>query len=218
MKHSVLIISLMIFISFTQAQTIGINDMFIIPAEPNTEDLVELVVYAVLPLAPCQLDTDETIVVEMDNDIKVITQYWTGFFASLCITADTIQLGYFSDGNYHLTCNYEFGVYTDTDSLTFTIGTPTNIGGNEIVENAIRLYPNPTNDMVTVTMEHASPYEVDIEIYDALGKLVANPNLVYKTFGEQTVSLNVSHLSKGLYLMKISVGDKNTTTKRFIKQ
>jgi len=218
MKHISLLILLIMFSSSTYGQTLGIHDMYIIPSEPTAEDNIQLVIHAVLPMLPCQLVVDDTEVVIMDNEIKVITQYWTGFFTSFCLSIDTIELGYFGDGHYHLTCNYDHKVYTDSDSLTFTVGTPTNIGVNENGENGIHLYPNPAIESISIKMDVSVPSDVSMKIYDTHGKLVSNPNLGYKAHGEHTIPINVSNLSNGLYLMKISAGENFTITKRFMKQ
>ena len=51
-----------------------------------------------------------------------------------------------------------------------------------------------------------------IEIYDAMGKLVIKDNLI-----TELSSINVNHLSTGIYSVKIKT-DKGFITKRIIKE
>lgn len=93
------------------------------------------------------------------------------------------------------------------------------IGGIDDIENPldINLYPNPTNENINITLSLSESTNTILEIYDAQGKLVATPNLGNKAQGEHNLSINVSNLQSGLYLLKIIAGE-NTVTKRFIKQ
>lgn len=68
------------------------------------------------------------------------------------------------------------------------------------------VYPNPTNGMVYIQ----STSSIDkIEVYDALGKLVASKLL--------TNQINFESMSTGIYIMKI-YSNKNIINKRVIKQ
>lgn len=81
----------------------------------------------------------------------------------------------------------------------------------------INLFPNPVSDIINLTMNFENASDAQLEIFDAQGKIIASPNLGHKAQGKHTVSVNVSNLSNGLYLLKISSG-QSTITKRFIKQ
>jgi hypothetical protein len=69
----------------------------------------------------------------------------------------------------------------------------------------LSLYPNPVKN--TATISAAETIEM-ARIYDLTGKMVkqANPN-------KSNFSLNVSNLSKGVYLVKLNAGNKENTTK-----
>lgn len=74
----------------------------------------------------------------------------------------------------------------------------------------MNIYPNPTSDILNIK----TASEIDsIEIYDLLGKRV-------KTFTESNINNNtidISQLSKGMYLAKIS-SDGKTSTYRIVKE
>jgi hypothetical protein len=58
--------------------------------------------------------------------------------------------------------------------------------------------------------------EVSLEILDATGRVVASHNLGNLPNGFQSITLNVSNLSNGLYLCNIKAGETKIS-KRIIK-
>ncbi len=85
-------------------------------------------------------------------------------------------------------------------------------GIEEIENNTISIYPNPTNGLLNVSIINKTSDMNLIEIYDSMGKLVVKENLV-----NDLSSINVNHLSNGIYFIKIKT-DKEFITKRIIKQ
>lgn len=73
--------------------------------------------------------------------------------------------------------------------------------------------PNPTNALLNINSGKLINSNVNIEVIDALGKVLISED--YKEFNQ--ASINVSALSSGIYFVKITSGD-NTTTKKFIKE
>lgn len=84
-------------------------------------------------------------------------------------------------------------------------------------ENNVIIYPNPTNEILNVSLEFQNSSNTTLFIYDTQGKLIANPNLGIKNKGEQNFTINISNLPKGMYLLKI-VSENNSITKKFIKE
>ena len=75
--------------------------------------------------------------------------------------------------------------------------------------DTIKMYPNPSNGN-TVTI--LSNQDISAEVYDILGKKVKMQNIT-----SSQNKLNISGLSKGIYLVKFN-SDKGSTTKKLIKQ
>lgn len=74
---------------------------------------------------------------------------------------------------------------------------------NEFVLNNIKLYPNPSNTLVNIVSNET----IDkLELYDLLGK-----TLVSKS--RNTHSIDVSTLSKGIYILKLYSGSKSVVKK-----
>jgi hypothetical protein len=79
---------------------------------------------------------------------------------------------------------------------------------NEITQNNLHVFPNPTTDKITIeSMETIQ----QIEIYNVLGEKVG-----HKASTSNTVELSLANLEKGIYLIKI-VSEKGNFTKQIIK-
>ncbi len=79
---------------------------------------------------------------------------------------------------------------------------------------AIKLYPNPANNQVTVSFESEASLDVPIQIFDVNGRLVANNNTMTQA-GENKVSLDLANLPNGNYLVRITA-NTFTTTKQLV--
>ncbi|EDP71579.1 hypothetical protein FBALC1_03807 [Flavobacteriales bacterium ALC-1] len=76
------------------------------------------------------------------------------------------------------------------------------------------LYPNPTNDRVNITYNGNEALDINIQVYDMLGKEVYN----IKLSTQEDMSLDVSNLENGTYFMNIiDIVSGNNTVKRVIK-
>ena len=84
-----------------------------------------------------------------------------------------------------------------------------------IVEN-LSLYPNPAHDKLTVNFTAAEAKTYAINLYNGVGEQV----LVSKThfdIGENTTTLDVSHLPRGFYVVKVQNGGQNLAQKVIIE-
>jgi hypothetical protein len=76
-------------------------------------------------------------------------------------------------------------------------------------KKSFSVYPNPTNiGSVSVVSKQSSNVNLNIAVYDVLGKQVINRIMTSET-------LNVSSLNTGVYIMKITQG-KATSTKKLV--
>jgi len=89
--------------------------------------------------------------------------------------------------------------------------TPTAI---ENVANDISLavFPNPSSNNLTVTFDVRENENVNVQIFDLTGSLVKQV-LNNNTQGKQTVNADLSSLSNGAYLLKVTAGDFVSTKK-----
>jgi hypothetical protein len=88
----------------------------------------------------------------------------------------------------------------------------TSVKDNNVEEFNYLLFPNPSNNSINLKMLSHST-EITTTIYDISGKQIK----CIRTLNPTSISLNISDLDGGLYLIKITDG-KNSRTKRFVKQ
>lgn len=75
-------------------------------------------------------------------------------------------------------------------------------------DETIKVYPNPTKDQITISITKPTT-DLTIEIYDQTGRKLHNQTID----NNQTISL--SHLTKGVYTLKI-ITDNNTCSQQII--
>ncbi len=86
---------------------------------------------------------------------------------------------------------------------------------NEI--SSLKIWPNPTNDIINISFDpDQSGAEAHISIYDLSGREIIHKEykILHATFTKQ---INVSSLSKGIYLATIKYGNHSHTKKLIIK-
>ena len=84
----------------------------------------------------------------------------------------------------------------------------TDLGTEAFDKNVISLYPNPTSSVLNIKADDSitnQPYAIS----DALGKIVLKGKL-----NEGDTAINVEHLSKGIYYIKMA----NNNVSKFIKE
>jgi len=76
-------------------------------------------------------------------------------------------------------------------------------------------YPNPVTDKLEITTDNASGLNVNIDILNGQGQAVVKRKI---NGAAQTVQLNVSSLSTGVYFMRITSTDGSVYMQKFVKQ
>jgi hypothetical protein len=103
----------------------------------------------------------------------------------------------------------EYVVYTDKNLNKTTInnGGGTSIGQVEM-KNNVKVYPNPAVQNVTVNIDFKNSSNLELAIYDLVGKKVyeyQNKNQYF--YGEQKFELNLNNLPKGMYIIEVINAD-----------
>jgi len=148
----------------------------------------------------------------------------SGAAISYTVSGDTISFSaepsgavsydwYFGDGDSTMTTDPSHEYYHSQNylvSLTVTTSNdcslytsviipfkPVNNGVDNITDNSINIYPNPTDDIL-----HISPLNeaADISVYDLAGKKIIDQNVEEGT----NISLNFKEISSGIYILRIS--------------
>ena len=90
--------------------------------------------------------------------------------------------------------------------------TPTGVQDNNIQKDEIKVYPNPVTDKLDVSISSNVAESTKVIIYDQSGRIIQSFEKAYD--GSTPVTINVSSLSGGFYLLSVK-NSHFTSTKRF---
>ncbi|GAA4291486.1 T9SS type A sorting domain-containing protein [Aestuariibaculum suncheonense] len=125
-------------------------------------------------------------------------------FSSLILTGEgsSFEHTFVSIGTNPYVC----GVHP---SMGGTITVEQALSNEEFSIKSISLSPNPAKDFLTLNIPNSVNLKT-VSIYNILGKEIINTSYLGN-------KINISNLTSGMYLLKLSTTDSNIT-KRFIKQ
>ncbi len=104
------------------------------------------------------------------------------------------------------------GIAVPVDSfVTNVFFIPLNsVGGGELTDNLFNLHPNPVNDQLQLYVRDPELVEY-VRIYAFTGQMVSN--IAFQKSG----FINVSHLSRGIYILEVNLNGK-MIRRKFLKQ
>ncbi len=103
-------------------------------------------------------------------------------------------------------CSNEPGMQLLNDTFDSSASTPAPLSVESFTFQDLKVYPNPTSDVINIT---ATQTIDKVEIYDILGKLVLKTST--------TNQIKISQLTQGVYLMKIQANNEAITKKIVIE-
>ena len=102
----------------------------------------------------------------------------------------------------------------ETEDYTLNVFSSLSVG-DEVFDN-FRMYPNPTNNLVNITLKADSTEDIHFRLFDLVGREVFS-----KTFENNSLvfnrTLELDDFSQGIYILKIDQGKKSTTKELIIK-
>lgn len=146
---------------------------------------------------------------------------WTKLNVSKNLTSLTLT---------NLVCNakYKWEIRTVCDTVgvptlsafspvqTFTTGA-CRIGDNQIeAQNEVLIYPNPVDNVTTISFTSENVGDVSVLLFDALGRMVKSTKMQNVTEGRNEINLDLSELKAGIYFCSISL-DGYTKYTRIVK-
>lgn len=79
--------------------------------------------------------------------------------------------------------------------------------------HVLTVFPNPAGDLLNISTGDKNVTIGMIELFDVSGRLIRSE----KSAAENTVTVDVNALQKGMYLLKVTYSNGNTESKRFAK-
>ena len=113
-----------------------------------------------------------------------------------------------NNANIYFDTNPAITTNTFNTEFVATLGNPT------FTSEAILMYPNPANQSVTIDLSQSTENLSEIVFFDIVGKRVK----VVNSLGEKQMTVNVSDLSKGIYLIEIQTENQLKTIKKLMIQ
>ena len=88
------------------------------------------------------------------------------------------------------------------------------VSTRDIVYNSdnIAIYPNPANEQLNVELLFAESNAVTLELFDLTGKSVGSSNST-QAITPNHFTIDVANLNRGVYILKVTNGNKVTTSK-----
>lgn len=112
------------------------------------------------------------------------------------------------------TLNGEQDVYY-TRISPWVVGVDENSFNDQLLMN---VFPNPSKGPITVRYKLDSKNDVDISIYDVLGKMVYRKSFSGVESGTKVERFNDIELTKGVYSLHLTAGSKNATKKLIVSE
>ena len=101
---------------------------------------------------------------------------------------------------------------SEADILAAYEETQVGISDHSMAEERLYVYPNPVVERATLAFALALPTEVTLAVYDALGREVAHM-VSEEAAGDVEVPFNAFGLPAGVYLARLTAGDRTETVR-----
>jgi len=153
---------------------------------------------AVSPIVAAEYYIDNDPGIGLGNAIVVTAS--TTVQQSFTVATNSLSLG---DHFLYVRVKNQNDSWSIVSKRLFTLTGGLSVNENSFIEAVV--YPNPTTGIFNIKVSNDETIQ-KVEIVDILGKKVA-------TITKNTSQVDVSHLSNGTYIVKISNGDYNYTQK-----
>lgn len=77
----------------------------------------------------------------------------------------------------------------------------------------VTIFPNPVHDFANVLVSLQDSKNVELNVFDAMGKLVYSSNLGMQASGPHSYRVNTASLNSGIYLFNVKIGNSHTSKK-----
>jgi len=96
--------------------------------------------------------------------------------------------------------------------FTISCGSTRDLGVNFDEKTEVSVYPNPTRGEFSVSFNAEANADATVNLYDMTGKLLSSSDI--KTIeGLNETSFNVKDFTAGVYMLKVTIGDRVVTSK-----
>jgi len=119
----------------------------------------------------------------------------------------TIEWGIAGIGYVYLRKANEYGCFGDTTEMMVNLRT-NSINKISTIED-LKIHPNPVKKKLYISFELKESNEVELELYNSMGKIVNQLPSKRELPGYRSYNLSMESYESGLYLLKMRVGDES---------
>ena len=130
-----------------------------------------------------------------------------------------------TNGSYHRVINLGNTQFTNLDFTVDSvyinpIGSITStFFENSVLDNKVTMFPNPTNHHISIQYELINSANVEIDLYDLMGKKIINiSSLTHEEKNKYNHCVNIENLSTGIYFVKIKINDSENNMKLIVTE
>lgn len=145
-------------------------------------------------------------------------------FGTLNNLSSALRVGYSGlDANYStvtkLPASGSMALYTlDRNTRRAEKGKPSYVEPDALAkDSALRVYPNPGHDQVTISYAHEYDGIVRLEVYNLAGQREKTIVHQQRSSGIHSVQLDTQSLGAGVYVVRLQTNDRTTTQKLVIR-
>ncbi len=140
-------------------------------------------------------------------------------FSGVTIGVTTSVVSVFATSNCGVNTATKLLSLTGPANLVNPVVTETKISEtNELAYSNISVYPNPASSEFNIDIDASKVSDVQMSIYSLNGVMIMNPKTIKLEEGRNTINENVSNLSNGIYIVRLTdSSNKEVMVKRLIK-
>ena len=220
MKTKLILFFIVCFLNpFSYVNAQWINSINLIPANPTENDTVKIYIDISFPSGPCNDKYVNSMI--NGNELSAYAIHCLGPLTFICNETDTIIFNPLPPGNYKFYFHVDAGfgqtpctpgiVPGPTDSISFTVSP--GVGVEDLFDdNKIKLYPNPANHKINLSLNNSQPSNTTykIKITNLYGKLTWE-NYIY-----DLENINIPFLPDGMYMLQLLENNNIIINKKLI--
>ena len=147
-------------------------------------------------------------VIKLHNGIDEVKHIYAKTKWPRAIYFGTYGRGIFMDNTY--VTDLENEVYDPNELLAIPTVSSTGTA-------SVSIYPNPVSGEANISVSADEAGNAMLRIYDINGRCVMNRTLGHANIGEQVYTVNTTGMSKGMYLVNVTVGGHTAATKMIVR-
>lgn len=158
----------------------------------------------------------DSVMAFIDNSIMLLGDAIDRNFAKWPILGTYVWPNFFIGADY----GEEVGYLTQwlKDRMTWIDGNIVNADNftSASTQQDIVVYPNPVNNLMNLYFLLDQPGDIRIEIFNLTGKVVFRSNYQPDAAGYQNISFNVSMLTPGFYMLRVTQANRQVARKKIL--